>query len=54
MIPPVVLKPTSVNQFVSFQGVKRFDARQAVVDALVERQLFRGKKSHAMILPVCR
>uniref|UniRef100_A0A3P8WFA6 Valine--tRNA ligase n=1 Tax=Cynoglossus semilaevis TaxID=244447 RepID=A0A3P8WFA6_CYNSE len=29
------------------EGVKRFDARQAVVDALVERQLFRGKKSHS-------
>lgn len=35
------------------EGVKRFDARQLVVDALVEKKLFRGKKSHAMILPVC-
>ncbi|XP_074470390.1 valine--tRNA ligase, mitochondrial [Sebastes fasciatus] len=35
------------------QGVKRFDARQLVVDALVEKKLFRGKKSHAMTLPVC-
>uniref|UniRef100_A0A4W6DB77 Valine--tRNA ligase, mitochondrial n=1 Tax=Lates calcarifer TaxID=8187 RepID=A0A4W6DB77_LATCA len=34
-------------------GVKRFDARQLVVDALVEKKLFRGKKSHAMTLPVC-
>ncbi|XP_070702289.1 valine--tRNA ligase, mitochondrial isoform X2 [Pempheris klunzingeri] len=35
------------------KGVKRFDARQLVVDALVEKKLFRGKKSHAMTLPVC-
>uniref|UniRef100_A0A8C9WUA4 Valine--tRNA ligase, mitochondrial n=1 Tax=Sander lucioperca TaxID=283035 RepID=A0A8C9WUA4_SANLU len=36
-----------------FKGVKRFDARQLVVDALVEKKLFRGKKDHAMTLPVC-
>lgn len=36
------------------QGVKRFDARQLVVEALVEKRLFRGKESHAMTLPVCR
>uniref|UniRef100_A0A3Q3WLM2 Valine--tRNA ligase, mitochondrial n=1 Tax=Mola mola TaxID=94237 RepID=A0A3Q3WLM2_MOLML len=35
------------------EGVKRFDARQLIVDALVEKKLFRGKKSHAMTLPVC-
>ncbi|XP_051271216.1 valine--tRNA ligase, mitochondrial isoform X4 [Dicentrarchus labrax] len=35
------------------EGVKRFDARQFVVDALFEKKLFRGKKSHAMTLPVC-
>uniref|UniRef100_A0A8D3D5W5 Valine--tRNA ligase, mitochondrial n=1 Tax=Scophthalmus maximus TaxID=52904 RepID=A0A8D3D5W5_SCOMX len=34
-------------------GVKRFDARELVVDALVEKNLFRGKESHAMTLPVC-
>lgn len=36
------------------QGVKRFDARQLVLDALVEKKLFRGKKIHSMTLPVCR
>ncbi|XP_035771896.1 valine--tRNA ligase, mitochondrial-like [Neolamprologus brichardi] len=36
------------------EGVKRFDARQLVVDALVEKRLFRGRKDHAMSLPVCR
>nr|XP_057904054.1 valine--tRNA ligase, mitochondrial isoform X2 [Doryrhamphus excisus] len=35
------------------EGVKRFDARRMVVDALVEKKLFRGKKGHAMALPVC-
>ncbi|XP_041868178.1 valine--tRNA ligase, mitochondrial isoform X2 [Melanotaenia boesemani] len=35
------------------EGVKRFDARRLVVDALVEKKLFRGKNSHAMTLPIC-
>ncbi|XP_057683516.1 valine--tRNA ligase, mitochondrial [Corythoichthys intestinalis] len=35
------------------EGVKRFDARRLVVDALVEKKLFRGKKEHAMTLPIC-
>ncbi|XP_067467813.1 valine--tRNA ligase, mitochondrial [Thunnus thynnus] len=35
------------------EGVKRFDARQLVVDALAERKLLRGKKDHAMTLPIC-
>ncbi|XP_059206292.1 valine--tRNA ligase, mitochondrial isoform X2 [Centropristis striata] len=35
------------------EGVKRFDARQLVVDALAEKKLFREKKSHAMTLPIC-
>ncbi|XP_037329260.2 valine--tRNA ligase, mitochondrial isoform X1 [Pungitius pungitius] len=35
------------------KGVKRFDARQMIVDALVEKGLFREKKTHPMTLPVC-
>ncbi|XP_072303922.1 valine--tRNA ligase, mitochondrial isoform X1 [Eucyclogobius newberryi] len=35
------------------QGVKRFEARQLVVDALVEKRLFRGKQEHSMALPIC-
>ncbi|XP_068188324.1 valine--tRNA ligase, mitochondrial [Antennarius striatus] len=35
------------------QGVKRFDARQLVVEALAEKKLFRGRRDHAMNLPVC-
>ncbi|XP_071775238.1 valine--tRNA ligase, mitochondrial [Centroberyx gerrardi] len=35
------------------EGVKRFEARQRVVDALADKKLFRGKKDHAMALPIC-
>uniref|UniRef100_A0A4W5MHP0 Valine--tRNA ligase, mitochondrial n=1 Tax=Hucho hucho TaxID=62062 RepID=A0A4W5MHP0_9TELE len=35
------------------EGVKRFDAREQVIDALTEKMLFRGKRDHAMSLPVC-
>lgn len=44
----------SLFHFVSFKGVKRFDARQLVVDALLEKKLFRGKTNHATTLPICR
>ncbi|XP_056110451.1 valine--tRNA ligase, mitochondrial isoform X2 [Rhinichthys klamathensis goyatoka] len=35
------------------EGVKRFDARERVITALMERNLFRGKKDHPMSLPIC-
>ncbi|XP_061110480.1 valine--tRNA ligase, mitochondrial isoform X2 [Conger conger] len=35
------------------EGVKRFDARERVISALMEREMFRGKMDHSMILPVC-
>ncbi|XP_043073939.1 valine--tRNA ligase, mitochondrial-like, partial [Puntigrus tetrazona] len=35
------------------EGVKRFDARERVITALMERKLFRGKKDHPMSLPIC-
>ncbi|CAL8297187.1 unnamed protein product [Lota lota] len=35
------------------KGVKRFDAREKVLDALAERKLLRDKKDHAMSLPKC-
>lgn len=35
------------------KGVKRFDARQRVVEALVEKKLFRGIREHSMTLPIC-
>lgn len=36
------------------KGVKRFDARERVISALMERKLFRGKRDHPMALPICR
>ncbi|XP_051899896.1 valine--tRNA ligase, mitochondrial [Pristis pectinata] len=35
------------------QGVKRFDARQQVMAALMERGLFRGTEEHPMVLRLC-
>ncbi|KAI2652691.1 Valine--tRNA ligase, mitochondrial [Labeo rohita] len=35
------------------EGVKRFDARERVITALMERKLFRGKQDHPMSLPIC-
>ncbi|XP_060707050.1 valine--tRNA ligase [Hemiscyllium ocellatum] len=36
-----------------FLGMKRFDARKAVLDALVQRGLFREVKDNPMVVPVC-
>ncbi|KAJ8273801.1 hypothetical protein GJAV_G00105680 [Gymnothorax javanicus] len=35
------------------EGVKRFDARERVISALMEREMLRGKRDHPMLLPVC-
>ncbi|KAJ8334957.1 hypothetical protein SKAU_G00405960 [Synaphobranchus kaupii] len=35
------------------EGVKRFDARERVIGALMEKEMFRGKAEHPMVLPVC-
>uniref|UniRef100_A0A4W4GSG5 Valine--tRNA ligase n=1 Tax=Electrophorus electricus TaxID=8005 RepID=A0A4W4GSG5_ELEEL len=35
------------------KGVKRFEAREKVIGALMEKKLFRGKRDHAMYLPIC-
>uniref|UniRef100_A0AAZ3PBK5 Valine--tRNA ligase, mitochondrial n=1 Tax=Oncorhynchus tshawytscha TaxID=74940 RepID=A0AAZ3PBK5_ONCTS len=45
--------PQISNLSLPSQGVKRFDAREQVIDALTEKMLFRGKRDHAMSLPVC-
>lgn len=39
--------------FEKFGGLKRFDARQKILDDLSNLQLFRGSKPHNMILPIC-
>ncbi|XP_053381179.1 valine--tRNA ligase-like [Mercenaria mercenaria] len=36
-----------------FMGMKRFDARRKVAEALGEKGLFKGKQPHSMVLPVC-
>lgn len=35
------------------KGLKRFHARQKVIDALKKEGLFRGSKEHSMVLPLC-
>lgn len=37
----------------NFLGMKRFDARRKVAEALKERGLYRGKQAHSMVLPLC-
>lgn len=36
-----------------FSGMKRFDARNAVIDALKEKGLYRGKEDNPMVVPTC-
>jgi valyl-tRNA synthetase len=36
-----------------FKGMKRFDARKAVLQALKDNGLFRDIKDHAMVVPIC-
>uniref|UniRef100_A0AAY4C272 Valine--tRNA ligase, mitochondrial n=1 Tax=Denticeps clupeoides TaxID=299321 RepID=A0AAY4C272_9TELE len=36
------------------EGVRRFDARERVMEALMEKKMFRGRRDHPMSLPVCR
>jgi len=37
-----------------FDGMKRFDARIAVLDALKEKGLYRETKENPMVVPICR
>lgn len=36
-----------------FSGMKRFDARKAVIAKLTELGLYRGKKDNPMVVPIC-
>ncbi|XGW35654.1 hypothetical protein V3C99_019115, partial [Haemonchus contortus] len=36
-----------------FSGMRRFDARKAVTEALKELNLYRGSEDNAMVVPVC-
>jgi len=36
-----------------FSGMKRFDARTAVLSALQDKNLYRGSKDNPMVVPIC-
>lgn len=36
------------------QGLKRFDARKVVLEALTKKGLFIKKEDNQMVVPVCR
>ena len=36
------------------QGMKRFDARTAVLQALKDKGLYRDTKENPMVVPICR
>ncbi|VDM70836.1 unnamed protein product [Strongylus vulgaris] len=36
-----------------FSGMRRFDARKAVTEALKELGLYRGSEDNAMVVPIC-
>ncbi|XP_071489164.1 valine--tRNA ligase-like [Diadema antillarum] len=36
-----------------FKGMKRFNARRAVLDSLKEKDLYRGTKPNPMVVPIC-
>ncbi|EYB94257.1 hypothetical protein Y032_0173g387 [Ancylostoma ceylanicum] len=36
-----------------FSGMRRFDARKAVIEALKKRGLYRGSEDNAMVVPIC-
>ena len=36
------------------QGMKRFDARKAVLEALKEEGFYKDTKENPMVVPVCR
>uniref|UniRef100_A0A182UYH9 Valine--tRNA ligase n=1 Tax=Anopheles merus TaxID=30066 RepID=A0A182UYH9_ANOME len=42
-----------VGDYGSFTGMKRFDARKAILAALQEKGLYRDTKDNPMVVPVC-
>lgn len=36
-----------------FAGLRRFEARTAVMEALKDKQLYRGKRDNQMVVPIC-
>ncbi|KAH1002553.1 hypothetical protein HUJ04_008633 [Dendroctonus ponderosae] len=37
----------------AFQGLRRFDAREAIIGALMEKGLYKGSQEHSMAVPIC-
>ncbi|XP_075229327.1 valine--tRNA ligase-like isoform X2 [Lycorma delicatula] len=52
---PVINEEGCLNDFLHcpFSGMKRFDARTAILDELKNQGLFRGHHSHSYKLPIC-
>ena len=42
------------NTKTEFDGMKRFHARTAVLQALRDKDLYRGTKDNPMVVPICR
>lgn len=42
------------NNCGQFSGLKRFDARKQVIEALKLKRLFRGITDNPMVVPICR
>jgi valyl-tRNA synthetase len=42
------------NVCAQFTGLKRFDARVAVLEALKEAGFYRGTENNTMTIPICR
>ncbi|KAH1008567.1 hypothetical protein HUJ05_009112 [Dendroctonus ponderosae] len=37
----------------AFQGLRRFDAREVIIGALMEKGLYKGSQEHSMAVPIC-
>lgn len=38
----------------AFRGLRRFDAREAIIGALMDKGLYRDSEEHSMAVPICR
>ncbi|XP_050301652.1 valine--tRNA ligase-like isoform X2 [Anthonomus grandis grandis] len=53
LIPVINEKGLLTNVCDEFTGIKRFDAREKILNRLAEVQLLRGTSDHSMTVPVC-
>lgn len=55
--PKLLFHATGIKRFdmvVPWQGMKRFEARKAVLQALKDKGQFKEIKDNPMVVPVCR